>query len=141
MSPSPAAAQAVAFVEPPACGTVLLVEDDDIVAGLVARILARRARCVLRAASGAEGEQLFAAHRAEIALAILDCWLPDIDGTVLCRRLRRAAPGLPVLLTSGCENTEALRLAAEERTAFLAKPFYPSQVDRQVSTLLGVPVP
>jgi two-component system OmpR family response regulator len=137
MSPAPAAACESVFVEPPACGAILLVEDDDIVAGLVARILARRSKRVLRAANGAEGEKLFAENRTDIALAILDCWLPDLDGTVLCRRLRREAPALPVLLTSGCDNAEALRLATEDRTAFLAKPFYPSQVDRQVSALLG----
>jgi DNA-binding response OmpR family regulator len=137
MSPSPAAAYESVFVEPPSCGAILLVEDDDIVAGLVMRILARRSKRVLRAASGAEGEKLFTENRAEIALVILDCWLPDTDGTVLCRRFRRDVPDLPVLLTSGCENAEALRLATEGRTAFLPKPFYPSQVDRQVSVLLG----
>ncbi len=138
MCPSPAAAQESIFIEPPACGVVLLVEDDDVVAGLVTHILARRAARVLRAGSGAEGEKLFSEHQAEIALAILDCWLPDGDGTVLCRRLRRAAPELPVLLTSGCDNAEALRLAGEGRTAFLPKPFYPAQVDRQVTALLSL---
>ncbi len=137
MSPSPSASCQSLFVQPPACRAVLLIEDDDVVAGLVIRILARRAQRVLRAANGAEGEKLFAEHREEIGLVMVDCWLPDVAGTTLCQRFRREAPDVPILLTSGCDNAEARRLAASSHTAFLPKPFYPAQVDHEVSVLLG----
>lgn len=137
MSPSPFAPSLSAAAEPPAAEAVLLVEDDDIVAGLVERILARRFQRVLRAVTGAEGEKLFVENRAAIGLVMIDCWLPDVEGTILCRRLRRDAPGLPVLLTSGCDNPEARRLADDGITAFLPKPFYPAQIEREVGALLS----
>lgn len=137
MSPSPSASCQSLFLAAPACRTVLLIEDDDVVAGLVSRVLARRAQRVLRAANGAEGEKLFAEHRDEIEFVMVDCWLPDVAGTTLCARFRREAPALPMLLTSGCDNAEARRLACDSHIAFLPKPFYPVQVDQEMTALLG----
>ena len=116
---------------------VLVIEDDDHVADIVERILSRLGKRVLRACDGAEGAQLFAEYEAEIALVMLDCCLPDINGTALCRVLRRHAPRLPVILTSGWDNEGARSLAEEGPTVFLPKPFFPAQVAAQVAALLG----
>lgn len=115
---------------------VLLIEDDDFVAGLVECILARQPVRVLRAASGEEAEKMFAEHRSDVALAMIDCGLPDTDGRTLCRRLRGQMPQLPVLITSGSDIDIAM-LAAEGPTVFLPKPFFPIQVQQQVRSLLG----
>lgn len=115
---------------------VLLVEDDDIVARLIVHILARVRRRVVRARDGAECLRLFAAHAPEIGLAILDCRLPDTEGARLCEELRRRAPGLPVLLTSGRDHArEAEAAEMGGATAFLAKPFRPVDVEGKVAAL------
>ena len=116
---------------------MLLIEDDQCVADVVERMLLRMGKRVLRARDGAEGAQLFAEYESEIALVMLDCCLPDIDGAALCRVLRRHAPALPVILTSGWDNEDARLLAKQGPTVFLAKPFLPSQVQEQMRSLLG----
>ena len=124
-------------IDLPGRSLVLLAEDNDCVAALVTRILARLGLGVLRANCGAECERLFAEHESEIALVMLDCRLPDGDGAMLAGRLRQCAPELPVLLTSGRENREAKALVAQGNAAFLPKPFFPAQVAERVSALLG----
>jgi DNA-binding response OmpR family regulator len=116
---------------------VLLIEDDDLVADIVERLLSRSGKRVLRARDGAEGAQLFAEYRPEIALVMLDCGLPDIDGAALCRVLRQHAPTMPVILTSGWDNQNARALVDQGPTVFLPKPFFPSQVEELIAALLG----
>jgi DNA-binding response OmpR family regulator len=119
---------------------VLLIEDDELVADIVERILCRLGKRVLRARDGAEGAQLFAEYERDIALVVLDCGLPDIDGVALCRVLRHHAPALPVILTSGWDNEPARLLAEEGPTVFLPKPFFRGQVEAHVAELLGAVV-
>jgi CheY-like chemotaxis protein len=118
-------------------GVVLVVDDNDCVAGLMARILERRGRSVLRAAAGAECERLFEEHEKQIALAIVDCRLPDTDGLSLCRRLRARAPTLRILLTSG-QNYGGPRSMSGGAVAFLAKPFLPAQLEQTIDRLCGI---
>jgi CheY-like chemotaxis protein len=121
----------------PAQILVLLIEDDELVADIVERTLIRFGKRVLRARDGTEGALLFAEYESEIALVILDCGLPDIDGIALCRVLRHHAPALPVILTSGWDNEAARLLAEDGPTAFLPKPFFPAQIEEQVAALVG----
>lgn len=116
--------------------TVLVVEDEDFVAGLIGRFLERGNFRVLRAADGAEALRLFGAHA--VALAMIDATLPDMHGGELARALRDRAARLPILFVSG-RDTTALRdvFASEGPTGFVAKPFFPAEVVRQVRSLIG----
>ena len=121
----------------PVRDVVLLVEDDEPIAGLLARIIERMKWRVVVALDGAEGLRLLEAHHAELALAFLDCSLPDVHGGTLCTQLRKAVPGLPVLLTSGRAQPGLLELvSADGPTAFLSKPFLPADVTLHVQRLL-----
>jgi DNA-binding response OmpR family regulator len=117
---------------------VLIVEDDDAIAGLLERILEAMSLGAMRAGSAEEAEALFAAKSGEVAVAIVDCGLPDMDGRALCRRLRQRAPGLPVVLTSGSDTESEGATPDRGRTVFLPKPFFPSEVRRQLRALLSI---
>jgi DNA-binding response OmpR family regulator len=118
--------------------TILLVDDDDLVASLVARLLERGRWRVIRAIDGAGAEYAVSQHGPAIALALVDGRLPDTEGAPLCERLRAVVPGLPVLLVSGREcSSLACALAAGGPAAYLAKPFMPLDVLRQVQSLIG----
>lgn len=124
------------FREAPLRDLVLQVEDNDCVARLVSALLVREGFRVRRARNGAECELLFAALADEIALVMLDCRLPDIDGATLGRRLRAQAPELRVLFTSG--HTYAGQRAFDDGlTRFLAKPFLPAQLAREIKSLIA----
>lgn len=124
--------------EEPRLELALLIEDDDLVAGMVERILSRRVRRVLRARDGAEGAQLFAEYETRINLVMVDCCLPDVDGVALCRVLRRISPELPFILTSGWDNEAAQTLAQEPSIAFLLKPFRPAELEAQIVAVASV---
>ena len=71
--------------------TVVVVEDDDHIADLVALYLGRARVPVAWAGRADEGLALVAEHR--LALAVVDIGLPGgVDGLELCRRLRRDSP-------------------------------------------------
>lgn len=125
----------------PARDTILVVEDEDFVAGLIGRFLERGKFQVLRAASGGEAERLFQDHRGSIALAMIDVTLPDMHGGALARALRERAAQLPLLFVSGRDVT-ALREAfsGQAPTGFVAKPFFPAEVVRQVQALIAATV-
>lgn len=119
-------------------GVVLLVEDEDSLADLVTALLGRMKIRVIRAADGAQALQLFRQHQGEVALAFVDCQLPDCSGADVCNDLRAAWPGLPLLLTSG-RDQRALEahFAVGGPCQFLPKPFMPGDVTRRVSSLLA----
>jgi DNA-binding response OmpR family regulator len=104
---------------------ILLVEDDDAIAGGLARVLESQGLGVRRLARGAGA--LEAARDAE--LVILDLGLPDVDGIDLCRRLRRARPELAILILSARDQeldiVAGLDAGADD---YLVKPFRLSEL-------------
>ncbi|SDD10098.1 response regulator transcription factor [Actinokineospora iranica] len=97
---------------------VLLVEDDDGVAGAVSEVLGAHGHPVERVTRGADA---LIRHR-DADLVLLDLGLPDIDGLDVLRRLRKLAQTPVVVLTArGDERTvvRGLRLGADD---YLVKP-------------------
>lgn len=136
VTPAESDMQLVLGLQPSADGVILLIEDDDQIASLIALILGRVKRRVLRARDCAGGLELFEQHRPGIDLVIVDSLLPDGDGAQLCQQLRAARPKLPVLLTSGRDQTRLTTLMKGGATAFLPKPFLPTDVERNIAGLL-----
>lgn len=131
-------AQLLLGLQPSSDGVILLVEDDDQIASLITLILGRVKRRVLRARDCASGLELFEEYRPEIDLVIVDSLLPDGDGGQLCQQLRSERPKLPVLLTSGRDQSRLASLMKGGATAFLPKPFLPTDVERNIAGLLSL---
>ena len=123
----------------PSGALVLLIEDDDLVAEIMEHMLSRIGKRLLRARNGQEGTTLFAAYETEIAIVMLDCFLPDVNGVALSRVLRRRAPSLPIIVMSGFDDLNPAALADDVHTVFLAKPFFPRQVEELFDRLLAPP--
>lgn len=115
---------------------MLLIEDDASVSDVLRHLLARHGHRVLHAPDGTQGAAYFASHEKDIALVIVDCGLPDVDGVALCRVFRKLAPNLPIMVTSGWESAPARALVGQGPTVFLQKPFFPSDVLKQVVSML-----
>jgi two-component system chemotaxis response regulator CheY len=77
---------------------LLLVDDDPVLLGLMAKLLGRAGHTVVEAGSGAEG--LARAAGEAFDLIISDVMMPDLDGYALTRQLRAnpATRHIPVLL-------------------------------------------
>ena len=68
-------------------------------------------------------EALELAQRQPFALFIIDTWLPDEDGNILCKKLRELDPYTPVIVYSGAVRDSDLQAAEQaEADAFVGKP-------------------
>jgi DNA-binding response OmpR family regulator len=103
-------------------GRVLVVEDDDRIAQLVARALRDDGFTVDRAATGPDG--VAAAADTEFDVVVLDLMLPGLAGTEVLARLVETRPELPVLVLSAMPEI-GVRVACLEAGAvdFMSKPF------------------
>ncbi|SRR5579885_1191616 len=107
--------------EPPAMvQRVLVVEDEDLLRGIIVRNLASRGCAVREAASGAEA--LAALRAAPADLLLLDIDLPDRTGWDVLRELAAAGQQVPTVVLSAVRVSPA-RLAEFRPLAYLRKPF------------------
>ena len=127
-------------------GTVLLVEDEDQVKRLMAKVLEMRGYAVLAAESGAQALAMSAAHAGAIDLLLADVELEErMNGHDLAKRLRYDRPRMRVLYTSGypldyCVGRGGAKIQKEVQelmASFLPKPFTPSSLTENVRRALA----
>ncbi|NMG20386.1 hypothetical protein DP116_13310 [Brasilonema bromeliae SPC951] len=100
--PTPAPAAAAGWR---ATGTVLVADDEPVVRQVAAGMLERLGFRVVLAADGREA--VAAVRAGGVDLVLLDLLMPVMDGREALRDIRAAAPGLPVLLSSGYDEQQA----------------------------------
>ena len=119
----------------PGPDTVLLIEDDQDIAEVVAMNLADIGLRTERAVDGCVGLQK--ALSAEYALVILDLMLPRLDGLAVCARIREKNPLVPILmLTAKSEESDrvlGLEIGADE---YVTKLFSVRELVARVKALL-----
>jgi len=100
---------------------ILLVDDEASIRRSVATLLRSRGYTVSAAATGAEALDLF--DREQPELVIVDLGLPDLDGIVVCQRLRtRGDVPIVVLSVRGDERSKVAALDAGADD-YVTKPF------------------
>ena len=105
-------------------GTILVVDDEDVVRDVCAQMVEFLGFQVLRAANGEEAVSLFRAHSREIVGVILDLTMPQMDGVAAFEALRQIQPNVNVILSSGYDEQEATeRFAGRGLACFLQKPY------------------
>ena len=118
-------------------GTVMVVEDEDMVRAIAERALARHGYTVLTAENGEAALDLFSTLDAPPDLLISDVVMPVMDGPTMVRRARAKHPAMPVLFMSGYAE-ETLRKSIDiDNVAFLPKPFSVQQLAEAVSFALA----
>ncbi|KTT71550.1 hybrid sensor histidine kinase/response regulator [Sphingomonas endophytica] len=108
-------------------GTILLVEDEDMVRAVAERALARQGYTVLAAENGEAAMELMQGVDRP-ALVISDVMMPLMDGPTLARQLRKIHPGIPILFMSGYAEEQLRRSIDLDNVAFLPKPFSVQQL-------------
>ncbi|MGO9120851.1 MAG: ATP-binding protein [Desulfomonilaceae bacterium] len=123
----------------PAVGkeTVLLVDDEDLVSELGARILTKHGYTVLKAANGREALDLYKKERSQISLVILDLIMPEMGGKECLKELLKIDPQVKVLVASGysadASVKETIQMGAK---GFVTKPFRLNELLRDVHKML-----
>lgn len=103
-------------------GTILLVEDEDMVRSVAERALARHGYDVVTATNGEEG-LLILQDRQDIDLLVSDVVMPAMDGPALGRQARSLYPDLPIIFMSGYAEEQLRQSIALNNVEFLPKPF------------------
>jgi DNA-binding response OmpR family regulator len=122
---------------------ILVVDDDRVLADVVAFTLRREGFDVIQAYDGAAGFQRWTDEQPD--LLILDVNMPKMDGFELCRRIRAQANTPIILLTVRSEDDDivsGLEIGADD---YIVKPFSPRQLAARVKAILrragGQPMP
>jgi two-component system, cell cycle sensor histidine kinase and response regulator CckA len=115
-------------------GTILLVEDEDMVRAVAERALTRNGYTVITATNGEEALEVLAS-RNDIDLVVSDVVMPVMDGPTMVRHARAANPDLPVLFMSGYAEEQLRKTIDLDRMAFLPKPFSVQQLAEAVQTV------
>jgi PAS domain S-box-containing protein len=119
-------------------GTVLLVDDEEVVLEVVKRILEGMGFEVMCVNGGREALEVFRARGAEIACVLLDLTMPQLDGEQVFREIRRLRPDAKVILSSGYDESDITpRFAGEGLAGFIQKPYRSDSLRAKLREVLG----
>jgi signal transduction histidine kinase/CheY-like chemotaxis protein/HAMP domain-containing protein len=117
---------------PAASGTVLVVEDQDIVREFVVESLRMYGYTVLEARNGVEALQVIERNGAGIHLMMTDVMMPGMRGQELAARAHAVCPSMKILFMTGYSDNEGPDGDAE----VIMKPFAPEALEARVRNLL-----
>lgn len=117
--------------EAPPAPRMLIIDDNQDAAELLAIALRERGHLVDVATDGSTG--LAAASANDIEVALVDLGLPDMDAYEVCRQLRRTVKGVRVVAITGDGDQHAR--GAADAAGFLLKPVSPETVIRAMRAL------
>ena len=114
---------------------VLIVEDEQTLAGAVRRSLESEGFSVVVAANGIDGD--WQAREERFGVIVLDVMLPGLSGYEICRRLRAGGDQTPILFLSAkdgeYDQADALDIGGDD---FMSKPFSPVVLVARLRALL-----
>lgn len=117
------------------CAFILVVEDDDDIADMMVRTLARVGHTLTRVDTGRDAEAAIAEDPPDLVL--LDLGLPDIDGVEVCRRARAGGyTGGVVIATARTSPDDVEASLGAGADDFLTKPFGLAELRARVNDVL-----
>jgi signal transduction histidine kinase len=118
-------------------GTILLVDDEESLLALGARMLELLGFTVLTAADGRQAVDLYRERGKEIDLVLMDLTMPHMDGAEAFGELRRLNPEVRVVLASGYSHEDvASRFAGKHLDGVLQKPYTIAKLREALAGLL-----
>jgi CheY-like chemotaxis protein len=119
--------------------TVLVVDDEEIVRRTTRAVLERKGFQVILAENGEQAVRLFREQSADIALILLDLTMPVMGGEEAARYLHTIRHDVPILVSSGYNESEVARRFAGRRVAgYVRKPYTAATLLQRISAALGM---
>jgi len=122
---------------PKGTGTVLMIEDEEMIMNVTHEILERLGYRFLGARNGKEAVDIAKTFDGVIDLALLDIKLPDMDGVKIYPLIKEARPDMKVIVCSGYAIDgpvqEILDAGAQD---FVQKPFTLAEISEKLKTIL-----
>ncbi|OTN89305.1 hypothetical protein A5819_001797 [Enterococcus sp. 7E2_DIV0204] len=114
--------------------TILIIEDDDVIAEFIGAVLEKEKHTIHLAHSALEGLSTF--RMWSMDLILLDLGLPDQDGIEVLKKIRETSP-IPIIIISARDHennkVEALDLGADD---YITKPFGTPELLARIRTAL-----
>jgi nitrogen-specific signal transduction histidine kinase/CheY-like chemotaxis protein len=123
--------------DPRGGGAILVVDDEELVRNMVRFSLQRYGYTVETARDGKSAVEIFAARPQAFDAVLLDLTMLVTNGEDAMREVRRIRANVPIILTSGFSEGEAVkRFAHEGVAAFLQKPYTAATLARKLKQAL-----
>jgi CheY-like chemotaxis protein len=120
--------------------TVLLVEDEDRLRLLGARMLEHLGMRSLTARDGIEALEVLRSHADEVSVVLLDLSMPRMDGDHAIEEIRKILPDARIVLMSGYSEIELISRFRERGVAgYLQKPFRYETLGEKLKAVLAQP--
>jgi len=118
-------------------GTLLLVDDEEMILDVGSAMLEKLGYTVHIAGNGDEALLFYQAQKESIDLVILDMVMPKMGGGEVFDRLKAINPAIKVLLSSGYSiNGKASEIIDRGCVGFIQKPFNLAQLSEKVQSVL-----
>jgi CheY-like chemotaxis protein len=115
--------------------TVLVVDDDPYIIGLVCALLSRFDFDILSAEDPAEALRIAQQGTTAVDLLVTDIHMPGMTGLELTKKIRERRPNVKVIYMSGDPDAQTLFLEKDEPSFFLRKPFKLEELEKIVRPL------
>jgi CheY-like chemotaxis protein len=122
-------------------GTILVVDDEELIRNLASLTLEGRGYRILRAADGQEAVDVYSAEKDRIDLVLLDLTMPVLSGHEAFRYLINLNPHVRVLFASGYAVEQLSDLEKELMAGFIKKPYRPNDLILAVEAALPASQP
>jgi two-component system cell cycle sensor histidine kinase/response regulator CckA len=118
-------------------GTVLVVDDEEIVRNVSREMLAALGLTVLTAEDGEQAIETFRREGGRIDCVLLDLSMPKMDGMAVCRDMLKLRPDAKIILSSGYHEQELIRRGSQEGFAgFIPKPYTLEAIEAALAPVL-----
>jgi CheY-like chemotaxis protein len=115
--------------------TILIVDDEETLLTLGQTVLSAFGYKVLTASNGTRALELFRQSPSNIDMVVTDLVMPGMSGRELIDHLRRLAPTVPILSTSGYVRPSS---GDKEDEVYLRKPFTSQDLLRKVKQVFAL---
>jgi len=124
----------------PAGSVALVIDDEEAIRELATNVLSRAGMRVLLAEDGKSGVELFRRHNRIVSTVILDLTMPVMGGEEALPQIKRINPDVPVILSTGFDESEAVRrFSGLKPQGFLQKPYTTERLLEAVAATLNRP--
>lgn len=118
-------------------GTILVVDDEQLIAGMLTEMLTILGYTVETVSSGQQAVALYQIDFSGINLVILDILMPGMSGLETYQLLKAINPAIKVVFSSGYSSDESIkRILRADNQHFLQKPFALAELSELISKVI-----
>jgi len=119
-------------------GTILVVDDDEAILKLTRIMLEKAGYQVVLAENGAVAIDILSQDRGQIVAVLLDMTMPVMSGADTLKHLREIKPDVPIALSSGFTELEALaHFPVKTVEAFVQKPYKAADLVEKLNQIVA----